>query len=77
MTAGAGVIDHVLSLSAGTMWEETPAIKELKPRSFWLTLEHQWRRPQEACQEEIPYHYNCLLMSEKTKTTPKSQVASN
>lgn len=34
------------------MWEETPAIKELKPRSFWFTLESQQNRPQEDCQKE-------------------------
>lgn len=73
MTAGAGVIDHVLSLSAGITWEETPAIKEPKPKVLAFT-ESQQSRPHEACQKVVQYHYNCSL-SEKTKTSPKSQVA--
>lgn len=39
-----GVIDYVLSLSAGTVWEETLVIKEPKFRSFLLTQKHKWGR---------------------------------
>lgn len=59
------------------MWEETPAIKEPKLRSFLLTLGQKRGKPREACQKEVPYLYNCSLCQKRQKTTPKSQVASN
>lgn len=68
----AGVIDYVLPLPAGTLWEETPVIKEPKVRSVLLTLGHKRGKPREACQKEVPHLSNCSLRQKSEKSTPPS-----
>lgn len=51
------------------MWEETSAIKE--PGIFWLTLGPVQQTTEDLLEEEL------ITLAEKTKTTPKLQVASN